>query len=128
MALFDAGGLILVGLLLFWFWAIYDVVTTEPSQVRNLPKVMWVVVVLLLSPLALDLGPILWMLLGRPVRTTGVANHPQAQRRPRRAPVPEPETERDSAQRVVTDRRSAELDRMLEEWERTRRDEAAPES
>jgi hypothetical protein len=42
--------------------------------------------------------------------------------------VPEPELERDAAQRVVTDRRSAELDRMLEEWERSRRDEAAPES
>lgn len=128
MALFDAGGLVLVGLVLFWLWAIYDVATTEPSLVRNLPKVMWLLVVVLLSPIALDLGPILWMLLGRPLRATGVASHPQAQRRPRRVPVPEPETERDASQRVVTDRRSAELDRLLEEWERTRRDEAAPES
>jgi hypothetical protein len=128
MALFDAGGLVLVGLVLFWLWAIYDVATTQPSRVRNLPKVMWLLVVVLLSPIALDLGPILWMLLGRPLRATGVASHPQAQRRPRRVPAPEPETERDASQRVVTDRRSAELDRLLEEWERTRRDEAAPES
>ena len=60
MALFDAGGLVLVGLVLFWLWAIYDVATTEPSRVRNLPKVMWLLVVVLLSPIALDLGPILW--------------------------------------------------------------------
>ena len=80
-----------------------------------------------LAPL-LALGPILWLFLGRPARTSGAARHPQGQRRPRRAPAPEPETERDASQRVVTDRRSAELDRLLEEWERGRRDEAAPES
>jgi hypothetical protein len=128
MALFEGGGLLIVGLLLFWLWALYEVVTVEPSQVRNLPKALWLVVVILLSPFALDVGPILWVFLGRPARTTGAASHPQAQRRPRRAPVSEPETERDTAQRVVTDRRSAELDRMLEEWERSRRDEGAPES
>ena len=126
----DGIGLLAVGLLMFWIWAIYDVVTTDPSRVRNLPKVLWLVVVILLLPPFLDLGAFLWMFLGRPPRTAGVANHPQSQRRPRRAPAPspEPETARDSAQRVVTDRRSAELDRLLEEWERTKRDEAAPES
>jgi len=128
MALFEGFGLVGVFLVLFWVWAIYDAATTQPSQVRNLPKVMWIVVVVLLSPVALDLGAILWLLLGRPVRTAGVASHPQAQRRPRRIPAPEPEAERDTGQKVVTDRRSAELDRMLEEWERSRRDEAAPDA
>ena len=126
MALVEATGLIFVGLLLFWFWAIYDVVTVEANQVRHLPKVMWLVVVLLLNPIALDLGAVLWVLLGRPARTT-TTSRPGAQRRPRRAPEPEPEADR-HANRVVTDRRSAELDRMLEEWERTRRGEGAAES
>lgn len=126
MALLDGGLLLFVGLLLFWLWALYDVITVEPTKVRNLPKVMWVMVVVLLFPF-LNLGAVLWVLLGRPVRATGAASHPQAQRRPRRAPAPEPEAQREAAQRVVTDRRSAELDRMLEEWERSRRDEAAPE-
>jgi hypothetical protein len=127
MPLFDAGGLLVVGLLLFWLWAIYDVVTTDVSRIRNLPKIMWVLVVVLLG--WLGIGPLLWVFLGRPARTSGAATHPQAQRRPRRlAAAPEPEAPRDVAQRVVTDRRSAELDRMLEEWERSRRDEAAPES
>jgi hypothetical protein len=123
MALFDAGGLIVVGLLLLWLWALYDVVTTDPGRVRNLPKVLWIVVVVILP---FGLGPILWMLLGRPVRTAS-SGHPQGPRRVRRAPEPVPEADRHT-HRVVTDRRSAELDRMLEEWERTKRDEATPES
>ena len=127
MPLFDAGGLLVIGLLLFWVWAIYDVVTTDASRMRNLPKIMWIVVVVVLG--WFGIGPMLWVFLGRPARTSGAASHPQAQRRPRRvAAAPEPDVPLDTAQRVVTDRRSAELDRMLEEWERTRRDEAAPES
>jgi hypothetical protein len=123
----DGIGLLAVGLILFWVWAIYDVVTTDASQVRNLPKVMWVVVVIVFPPFVLDLGAILWIFLGRPPRLARVENHPHSQRRPRRAPASEPESERDLSQRVVTDRRSAELDRMLEEWERARRDEGASE-
>jgi uncharacterized integral membrane protein len=123
MPLLDAGGLIVVGLLLLWLWAIYDVVTTDPGQVRNLPKVLWLLLVILLP---FGMGTILWVLLGRPARTAS-SGHPQAPRRVRRAPEPAPEADRHT-HRIVTDRRSAELDRMLEEWERTKRDEAAPES
>jgi hypothetical protein len=122
----DLGGLILIGLFLFWMWAIYDVATTEPNQVRNLPKVLWVVIVVLLFPLLFDIGPFLWVLLGRPPRTAA-PNHPQGQRRPRRAPEPQPDIDL-QGQRVVTDRRSAELDRLLEEWERAKRDEGASDA
>lgn len=126
MALFDAGGLIFVGLLLFWLWALYDVITVEPSQARNLPKILWIVIVILLGPF-FALGAVLWVVLGRPPRTTAAAGRPAAPRRTRRAPEPEPDADR-HAQRVVTDRRSAELDRMLEEWERTRRGESTPDA
>jgi Phospholipase_D-nuclease N-terminal len=122
----DLGGLILIGLFLFWVWAIYDVVTTEPNQVRNLPKVLWIVIVVLLFPFLFDIGPFLWVLLGRPPRASA-PNHPQGQRRPRRAPEPQPDIDL-QGQRVVTDRRSAELDRLLEEWERAKRDEGASEA
>jgi hypothetical protein len=116
---------ILLGLLLFTFWAIYDVVTSETSQVRNLPKVLWVAVVVLLF----GLGPVLWLLFGRPTGPirSSTTSHPHAQRRARRAPEAQPDADV-RTQRVVTDRRSAELDRMLEEWERTRRGEDAPEA
>jgi hypothetical protein len=114
----------IVGLLVFWLWALYDVITAEPTQVRNLPKVLWIAVVILLAPFFV-LGAFLWVFLGRPART-GAPGRPAAPRRPRRAPEPEPAADA-QAQRVVTDRRSAELDRMLEEWERGRRSEGTPE-
>lgn len=124
----DGLGLVSIALLLFWIWAIYDVITVEPSRARNLPKIMWIFVVILLGWF-FALGAFLWVFLGRPQREARRApSHPQTPRRPRRAAVPEPETERDAAQRVVTDRRSAELDRMLEEWERSRRDGGATDA
>ena len=55
----------------------------------------------------------------RPCRGVG-----GARRRPG-GPEPEPEADR-HARPVVTDRRSAELDRMLEEWERSRAARALP--
>jgi type VI protein secretion system component VasK len=114
--------LLVVGLLLFWLWAIYDVVTVDQNQVRNLPKVLWLVLVVVLWAL----GAALWVFLGRPAQTAPVSR-PGTPRRARRAPEPEPETDR-HANRVVTDRRSAELDRMLEEWERSRRGDGKSES
>jgi Phospholipase_D-nuclease N-terminal len=120
-------GLLEIVLLVFWIWAIYDVITVEPARARNLPKIMWIFIVIFLGWF-FALGAFLWVFLGRPPRETRTVNHPQAPRRPRRVAVPEPETERDAAQRVVTDRRSAELDRMLDEWEQARRDEGASES
>src|SRR3954466_4849927 len=115
--------LLFVGCLLFWLWALYDVITVEQSRVRNLPKILWIGIVVVLFVL----GALLWMFLGRPSRDLR-ASHPQAPRRPRRTAAPEPESPRDAAQRVVTDRRSAELDRMLDEWERSRRDQGASET
>jgi type VI protein secretion system component VasK len=116
--------LLFVGFLLFWLWALYDVITVDQHRVRNLPKILWIGITVVLFVL----GALLWVFLGRPPRDMR-ASHPQAPRRPRhRAAPPEPESPRDAAQRVVTDRRSAELDRMLDEWERGRRDQGASES
>ncbi len=124
MALFDVGGVFLIALLVLWFWAIYDVITSESASIRNLPKVLWVIVVVLLPILAI--GPILWIVAGRPVRRSSAARH-AAPRRTRRPADVAPEVPTASLP-IVTDRRSAELDRMLDEWERSRRDEGATES
>jgi len=55
----------LVSLGLFAY-AIVDLVTTPSSAVRTLPKALWFVVVL--PPL---LGPLAWLLFGRPRRGGG---------------------------------------------------------
>lgn len=60
MILFDGVlGIVGVGL---WLFCIIDVITTSDAQVRNLPKVVWLLIVLLLF----DLGSIAWLVAGRP--------------------------------------------------------------
>src|SRR5689334_15413425 len=49
-------------MLAFWVWAIFDVISSEETLVRNLPKFMWLMLVIFLS----DIGAIAWLLMGRP--------------------------------------------------------------
>lgn len=59
MLLFDGGvGLILFGL---WIFCIIDVITTPEGDCRNLPKVVWLLIVILL----MDVGSIVWLVAGR---------------------------------------------------------------
>jgi hypothetical protein len=69
MLFFDgAFGLILLGL---WLFCLFDVITTDSAAVRNLPKLLWLVIVLVLP----DIGSILWLVAGRPW-SGGSANLP----------------------------------------------------
>lgn len=43
-------------------YALVDVITTDAHLIRNLPKLIWVLVIVFV----VILGPILWLLLGRP--------------------------------------------------------------
>ncbi|MGH2685697.1 MAG: PLDc N-terminal domain-containing protein [Actinomycetota bacterium] len=54
----------LLGMAIFglWLYCIFDVVSTDAALVRNLPKVVWLVFVLLV-PL---IGSLVWLGLGRP--------------------------------------------------------------
>ena len=56
------GGLIGLLLLAFWIYCIFDVIATDEALMRNLPKILWLVVVILLP----TVGAIAWLLLGRP--------------------------------------------------------------
>jgi hypothetical protein len=60
LILFD-GALGLLGLGL-WLFCIIDVITTPEGQTRNLPKVVWLLLVILLF----DVGSIAWLVAGRP--------------------------------------------------------------
>ncbi len=57
------GGLFGVVTLCLWIFAIVDVITTDEGSVRNLPKIGWLLLVLLF-PLV---GSIAWLVAGRPV-------------------------------------------------------------
>lgn len=60
MLYFD--GLVGVVTLGLWIFCLVDVITTEDGNCRNLPKLAWLLIVLLL-PLV---GSIVWLVAGRP--------------------------------------------------------------
>jgi hypothetical protein len=43
-------------------YCIYDVITTDDAIIQHLPKIVWILIVVLLS----DIGSLLWLGLGRP--------------------------------------------------------------
>ena len=111
----------IVGLLLFmfWIWAILDVISTDSAMARNLPKMTWLIIVIVLP----DVGAIAWLLLGRPERASwrpGSTDYAA----PRR-PVGLEDSPRYSASPEVSDRRSEELNQELERWEREQQAKAS---
>ncbi|GAA2129678.1 PLD nuclease N-terminal domain-containing protein [Kitasatospora kazusensis] len=72
----------------FWIWAFIDCVTTPEQEVRHLPKVVWVIIVLLF-PL---IGSVAWLVAGRLRGGTGPAGAPAGARAGRPvAPDDDPE-------------------------------------
>ena len=107
-----------IGLLVY---CLIDCVRTEPSSVRNLPKLAWVLLIIVL-PL---IGGIAWLVAGRPERSAG---RPVAWRSPATAGYPEYERpfEASEASRAIDERlreEQARVDREHEEalhrWEKS---------
>ena len=55
-----ADGALGIALTLFWVYSVLEVITTDESQMRNLPKITWLLVVILL----VDIGAIAWWEIG----------------------------------------------------------------
>jgi hypothetical protein len=112
----DVEGIVAVALFLFWIWALLDCIATDSAMCRNLPKIVWIILVVFLP----DLGALLWLLLGRPEkadRRSGSTDYAS-----RRQPVGIEDSPRYSSTPIITDRRSRELDAELERWERRQRE------
>lgn len=89
--------------------AVVDIVRRDDSQVRFLPRIVWLIAVILL-PL---LGALLWFGLGRDYGEGGVPL-PRLRRTPRPAtPTPTSPPPRDTRS---TEQQIADLDREIEEW------------
>ena len=56
------GGLLGILLIALWAYCIFDAISTDESLVRNMPKVLWILVVILLP----TVGSVAWLVLGRP--------------------------------------------------------------
>ncbi|WP_306321148.1 MULTISPECIES: PLD nuclease N-terminal domain-containing protein [unclassified Streptomyces] len=52
--------------LALWIYAFIDCLNTPEKEVRKLPKVVWVILILLFGEVLL--GPIAWLVVGRPRR------------------------------------------------------------
>lgn len=62
-----------------WIYAFIDCLNTPEKEVRKLPKVVWVIVILLFGQVLL--GPIAWFAVGRPRRSAPYgATRPQERR------------------------------------------------
>jgi len=110
--LVGAEGFVFFVLFLFWIWALFDCISTDAALCRNLPKGIWLILVIILP----DIGALAWLLLGRPERASwrpGGTDYSQQRR-----PLALEDHPRYSGTPGVTDRRSEELDQQLAEWER----------
>lgn len=56
------GGVFVLIAVLVWLYAFYDALTAPPERVRNLPKAIWLLIVLLLP----EVGALAWFVWGRP--------------------------------------------------------------
>jgi hypothetical protein len=118
----DVEGIVFVALFLFWIWALLDCIATDSAMCRNLPKIAWIILIIILS----GIGALIWVLLGRPERSSwrpGSADYAA----PRR-PVGVEDLPRYSDSASVSDRRSEELNRELERWEREQQRQRERES
>jgi hypothetical protein len=77
--LLKLGGVFFIASLVFWLWAIFDSITSEKDRVRNLPKVAWVIIVLIFF----EVGALAWALLGRPPTGPQPGSGPRGTLRPR---------------------------------------------
>ena len=85
-------------------YGLFDALQTEESRIRTLPKVMWIVVMLVIP----IIGPILWLILGRP---EGQTENRQSFRRQPMAP--------DDDARFLEElqQSSVEHEKLLRQWE-----------
>jgi hypothetical protein len=78
------GGILGLALFVLWIYCIFDVIATQEALVRNMPKMMWLLVVIIL-PLV---GAVAWLVLGRPQKA-GFTPGDTSYRQPRRVRGPE---------------------------------------
>jgi hypothetical protein len=119
-------GIPFVLLVLLWLYCLFDAIGSDPARVRNLPKVAWVFVVLILP----DIGSILWLVAGRPrgpgssLPYKGNTGVPPEYDRPGRATAKSPDD--DAAFLEQLRRRAEEQRRKAAEDAKRIRDEEQP--
>jgi hypothetical protein len=115
MFFFEAEGVVALVLFVFWIWALFDCIATDGALCRNLPKGVWLILVLLLP----DIGAVAWLLLGRPEKAHWRPGSTDYSARHR--PIGPEDQPHYSATAETPELRSADLERRLDEWEAEQR-------
>ena len=115
------GGVLVVAQLCLVVYCVLNVITTPEEQVRNLPKLLWLLLVLLFP----IIGGVAWLVAGRPQRPPaslpykGNRGIPPEYDRPGRATAASPDDDeaflRSLRERAEQQRRQAELERKARE-------------
>jgi hypothetical protein len=107
------GGVFALAALALWIFCIIDVITTDEVEMRNLPKMVWLLLTIFLGAV----GGIAWLIAGRPQgKSFQIANDGTV---PRGGFVPPS----DASSSIVHDREEASRLRMWEEQLRRREEE-----
>ncbi len=119
-----ARGAVGLFLLALWLYCIIDVIFTDESDVRHLPKLLWLAIVVFIP----DIGSIVWLVAGRPQKASFRIGEPG--NRPSRAPVgpedrPNFGVDLDGLSPIVREREEQAQMRLREEQLRRREQELA---
>jgi len=116
-----ADGTLGLVMLVLWVFCVADCILSDEARVRSLPKLLWLLIVLVLP----DVGSVLWLVLGRPKGAArsmpykGNAGVPTKYDRPGRAFATNPDDDaafmRQLRDRAEQQRRSAEQERRTQD-------------
>ena len=116
-----ADGTLGLVMLVLWVFCVADCILSDEARVRSLPKLLWLLIVLVLP----DVGSVLWLVLGRPKGAArsmpykGNAGVPTKYDRPIRAVATNPDDDavfmRQLRDRAEQQRRSAEQERRTQD-------------
>ena len=113
-----ARGIFVLALLVLWAYCIFDVIRTDERSVQNLPKLIWLLIVVLIP----SIGSIGWLLLGRPSAAVAGRAGPRLTRRPE-SPPPSPLTEQPTSSDDYRAKREKALRKYNQEREAQLREE-----
>ncbi|WP_329118872.1 PLD nuclease N-terminal domain-containing protein [Streptomyces sp. NBC_01465] len=99
--------------LALWIYAFIDCLNTPEEEVRGLPKVVWVIIILLFGEVLI--GPIAWLVAGRHRRAPANGSTPSEWHRNQRPTMTAPDDDPEFLQSLKAENRKDES--LLKDWE-----------
>lgn len=101
--------------LALWIYAFIDCLNTPEKEVRGLPKVVWVIIILLFGEVLV--GPVAWLVAGRPRRTPENGAAPSPFRRDQRTGFVAPDDNPEFLKSLKNEKGGEDDDALLKKWE-----------